>query len=460
VAISRRTGVVSERGARGARTPRERPPRRGTELSLLILSAIIVTSLYALASLGTESRLPADLWGFLGFVIGISLFLHIMIRIFAPRSSQVLLPIATLLNGIGYIEISRWNPPLARNQVLWAIISAAVVVAILAFVRRIRDLDRYRYLTLLVAVGLMLAPLIPHVGENINGARLWVKLGPLTFQPVEIAKILLAIFFASYFAANKDMLAATSVRFGGRFRISLRTLVPVGFAWVFAILVLGAENDVGFAMLLFAMFISLIWVASGRMTYVALGGGMFGVGGYLGAKYFHQVHKRIAIWLDPWTSNNFHHLGGSQLADGWFSIAAGGLVGTGVGLGKSGDTPALTTDLIFSAVAEELGFIGVVIVLSSFILFVSEGIRIAQRSRNDFTRLTATALSLIIGFQAFFIVAGVLRILPFTGITLPFVAYGGSSLVANYAIVALLLRISDENAQDVTGGEVHAVSFD
>ncbi len=460
MALSRRSILVNERSDQGVRKARERAPRRGTELGLLILSAIIVTSLYILASLGTEAQVPADLWAFLGFVIGLSLFLHVMIRIFAPRSSQILLPIATLLNGIGYVEIARWNPLEARNQTLWVAISAGVVVFILAFVRRIRDLDRYRYLTLLVAVGLMLAPLVPHVGEKINGAHLWVKLGSLTFQPVEMAKILLAIFFASYFAANKDMLASTSVRFGGRFRISLRTLVPVTFAWGFAILVLGAENDVGFAMLLFALFISLIWIASGRLTYVALGAGMFAAGGYVGSKYFQQVHKRIAIWLNPWPSHNWFDLGGSQLGYGWFSVAAGGLVGTGVGLGQSGSTPQLTTDLIFSAVAEELGLIGVVIVLSCFILFVSEGIRIAQRSHNDFTRLTATALSLIIGFQAFFIVAGVLRILPFTGITLPFVAYGGSSLIANYAIVALLLRISDENSQEVSGGEVHAVNFD
>ena len=452
--------AVGEPDARNERAERERWPRRSAELGLLILSAVIVTSLYVLASLGAKDSIPADIWAFLGFVIGLSLFLHVMIRIFAPRSSQILLPLATLLNGIGYVEIARWNPTEARSQALWVAISAGVVVAILAFVRRIRDLDRYRYLTLLAAVGLMLAPLVPGLGEKVYGARLWVKLGPLTFQPVEMAKILLAIFFASYFAANKDMLAATSVRFGGRFRVSLRTLVPVTFAWGFAILVLGAENDVGFAMLLFALFISLIWVASGRLTYVGLGLAMFAAGGYEGSKYFHQVHKRIAIWLDPWTSYNWHSLGGYQLGYGWFAIGAGGLVGTGVGLGQSGGTPQLTTDLIFSAVAEELGLFGVIIVLSAFILFVSEGIRIAQRSHNDFTRLTATALSLIIGFQAFFIVAGILRILPFTGITLPFVAYGGSSLLANYAIVALLLRISDENAHEVRGGEVHAINFD
>ena len=203
----------------------------------------------------------------------------------------------------------------------------------------------------------------------------------------------------------------------------------------------------------------MIWVSTGRLSYVGAGVGMFAIGGYLGAKLFYQVNQRIGIWLDPWNSYNYAH-GGQQLAYGWFGIAAGGMTGTGVGLGQSGATPALTTDMIFSALAEEFGFVGITVITSSFILFVAEGFRIAQRAHSDFARLTATALSLIIGFQAFFIMAGVLRILPFTGITLPFMAFGGSSLVANYVIVALLLRISDENHVGLAGGEVHAVSFD
>jgi peptidoglycan glycosyltransferase len=379
-----------------------------------------------------------------------------VISALAPYSSQVLLPLATLLNGIGYVEIARWDPGTSepQNQALWVLISAVVVGVILLTVRRIRDLDRYRYLMLLTAVLLMLSPLIPHVGEDIRGARLWLKLGPLSFQPVEIAKILLGVFFASYFAANKEMLTISTARFAGWRLVSLRTLVPVVFAWGFAILVLGAENDVGFSMLLFALFISLIWIATGRISYVLSGLVLFVGGIYAGSKFFHQVHERFSIWLDPWHGYNYSHLGGAQLADGWFSFAAGGLVGTGVGLGNSGATPALTTDMIFSAVAEEVGLVGVIIVVSCFLLFVGEGLRIAQRSHSDFARLTAAALTLIVGFQAFFIMAGVLRILPFTGITLPFMAYGGSSLVANYAIVALLLRISDENHREIVGGAI------
>ena len=432
---------------------------RSAELGLLILSSIIVTALYALASLGAKNHLPATLWIFLGVILGLSLVMHFAIRWLAPRASQILLPIATLLNGIGYVEIARWNPPEAKYQAVWAAASAVTVILVLWIVKRIRDLDRYRYLTLLAAVLLMLSPLIPHFGQLRGGARLWVAVGPISFQPVEIAKILLAVFFASYFAANREMLSVSTVRIAGRGIINLRVLVPILFAWGFAILVLGVENDIGFAMMLFALFISLIWVATGRLGYVGAGVGLFVGGGFLGLHFFHQVHKRITIWLDPWSASHWFHLGGNQLGEGWMSIAAGGLIGTGVGLGHSNLLPALTTDMIFAAVAEEIGLVGVIIVISCFIMFVAEGIRIAQRSHSDFARLTATALSITIGFQAFFIMAGVLRILPFTGITLPFMAYGGSSLVANYAVVALLLRISDENGREITGGEVHAVTF-
>lgn len=433
-------------------------PYRSTELGLLILSALVVTALYVLASLGSQGKMPDRLWLFLAFVVGLSLFLHGAISRLAPYSSQVLLPLATLLNGMGYVEIARWNAPEAQEQAAWILISAAVVVAVLLFVRRIRDLDRYRYLTLAAAALLMLSPLIPGIGEKIGGARLWIGYGSTTFQPVEIAKILLAIFFASYFAAHREMLSTSSTHLAGRNFLSLRTLVPIVFAWGFAIIVLGVENDIGFSMLLFALFVALIWVATGRLFYVFGGAALFTGGLYLGSRLFVQVHERFSDWRDPWSLFNFSHTGG-QLALGWFSIAAGGLTGVGLGLGQSGSIPELTSDMIFAAVAEELGFVGVIIVISCFVLFVAEGIKIAQRSHSDFARLTATALSLVIGFQAFFIMAGVLRILPFTGITLPFMAYGGSSLIANYAIVALLLRISDENQRPIVGGEVRKVAL-
>ena len=430
---------------------------RSTELGLMVLAWLIVTSFYILASLGAKGKIPPTLWSFLGVIVAISLMLHVAIRHYAPRSSQILLPVATLLNGIGYIEIARWNPPLAKYQALWFFISALGVIITLKLVRSVRDLDRYRYMTLVAAIALLLMPLIPHFGEKINGARLWVHLASISFQPVEIAKILLAFFFASYFAANRQLLSTPTQRIGRFLIVPPKTLLPILFAWGFAIAILGAENDIGFALLLFALFLSLLWVTTGLKTYVVFGIGLFAGGGFVAANYFSQIHQRISLWLDPWSA--VHFASSHQLAYGWFSLAAGGMTGTGLGLGQSGTVPFITTDMIFAAVGEELGFIGLILVICLFVVFVAEGFRIAQHAHSDFVRLAATALSAIMGFQAFFIMAGVLRILPFTGITLPFMAYGGSSLFANYIIVAILLRISDENSQERSGGEVRPLSF-
>jgi peptidoglycan glycosyltransferase len=424
----------------------------------MFLAWIVIASFYVLASLGARGHLPTRLGVFLTFIVAISLALHFAIRFLAPNSSQVLLPIATLLNGVGYVEIARWDPPLAGNQALWVLISAAGLVATLIVVRHVRDLDRYRYLTLLAALGLLLMPLLPHIGINVYGARLWVKVGPISFQPVEIAKILLVFFFASYFAANRELLSTPTQRIGRRQIVPPKTLLPILFAWGFSIAILGAENDIGFAMLLFALFISMLWVTTGLKTYVVLAVALFGGGLYIAAHYFSQIHDRVTLWLDPWavcagvTQN-------CQIAWGWYSLAAGGVTGTGLGLGQSGNIPLLTSDMIFAAIGEELGFLGIILLLSLFAAFVGEGFHIAQKATSDYVRLAAAGLAALMGFQAFIIMAGILRILPFTGITLPFVAYGGSSLFANYVIVALLLRISDENSLDRRGGEIVAVKF-
>lgn len=433
-----------------------RPPRT-TELGLLFLAWVITTGFYILASLGAQGHMPPRLYSFLAVIIGITLVMHIAIRVLAPRSSQVLLPIATLLNGIGYVEIARWNPTRASYQAVWFLLGAGALVVTLAVVRRVRDLDRYRYLTLFGAIGLLLLPLVPHFGETVNGARLWVKAGPLSFQPVELAKILLAFFLASYFSTHREILSTPTQRVGSRLIVPPRTLLPILFAWGFAIAVLGAENDVGFAILLFILFLGMLWVATGRETYVAVGVGLFLGGGFVASKFFHQIHDRISWWFNPW-SHGAMNAGGLQLAYGWFSLAAGGITGTGLGLGQSGTVPEISSDMIFAAVGEELGFLGVIVVLCLFTLFVGEGFRIAQRAHSDFVRLAAAGLTATVGIQAFVIMGGILRLLPLTGITLPFMAYGGSSLLANYVIVGLLLRISDENATEPRGGEIRAMA--
>ena len=425
---------------------------------LLVAVWVLTGGFYTLASLGAQGVIPAHIGYFFAAMVAISLVLHVAVRFLAPRSSQILLPVAALLNGIGFVEISRWNPPLASLQAMWFGISAGAVIVTLLIVRHTRDLDRYRYISLTGAVILLLLPLVPHFGVNINGARLWVVLGPFSFQPVEIAKILLAFFFASYFAANRELLSTPTQRVGNRLIVPPRVLIPILIAWGLSIAILGAENDIGFAMLLFALFIAMLWLATGLKSYIAMAVGMFAVGGAAAYQVFPQIHARVSLWLDPWSAYNLSHT--TQLIDGWFSLAAGGVTGTGLGLGQSGNIPFITSDMIFAAVGEELGLLGVILILCLFAAFVGEGFAIAQRAHSDFVRLAATGLTLTMGLQSFFIMAGILRLLPFTGITLPFVAYGGSSLFANYIIVALLLRISDENAQERRGGEILAVKFD
>jgi cell division protein FtsW (lipid II flippase) len=426
----------------------------------MILAWVIVGSFYVLASLGAKGHLPDRLGVFLTSIIAISLAMHVCVRFLAPNSSQVLLPIATLLNGIGYVEIARWDSQYAGYQALWFLISAGALVATLIVVRRVRDLDRYRYLTLLAAMGLLLLPLVPHIGQDFYGARLWVKIGPISFQPVEIAKILLVFFFASYFASNRELLSTPTQRIGRLQIVPPKTLLPILFAWGFSMAILGAENDIGFALLLFALFISMLWVSTGLKSYVVLGIGLFAGGMYVAARYFSQVHARVTYWLNPWTvcQTGIHNC---QLAWGWYALADGGMTGTGLGLGPiwTGNIPDLTSDMIVSAIGQELGFLGIVLIVCLFAAFVGEGFNIAQHATSDYVRLAATGLTALMGFQAFFIMAGVLRVLPFTGITLPFVAYGGSSLFANYVVVALLLRISDENSLDRRGGEIVAVKF-
>ncbi len=423
----------------------------------MALAWIITTVYYVLAWLGAQGKMPPRFLFFLGGMVLISLLMHFAVVRYAPNSSQVLLPIATLLNGIGYVEIARWDPPLARSQSLWFLASALGLALTLKVVRHVRDLDRYRYLTLVAALALLGAPLLPGVGTTVNGARLWIDVGPYAFQPVEFAKILLIFFFASYFAANRELLSIPTQRLGPARVVPPKVLVPILAAWGLSVVILGAENDLGFAILIFALFISLLWVTTGLKSYAVLGLGLLIGGAIIADKLFVQVQVRVSEWLDPWSAVNFNF--SHQLAFGWFSIAAGGVAGTGLGLGQSGNIPFITSDMIFAAVAEELGFLGVILVLCLFAAFVGEGFRIAQRASSDFVRLTATGLTALLGFQAFVIMAGILRLLPFTGITLPFMAYGANSLIANYLVVAILLRISDEGNTEKRGGEIVAVHF-
>jgi len=419
-------------------------PRR-TELGLIVLAVLVTTGAYVLASLGKTASLPANVGPFLIVIVGLLAVAHIALRRLAPAADGVLLPVAGLLNGIGYVFIARLNKDLAGLQAMWTAVGVAAFIATLAIVRRPRDLERYRYTFALIGVGLLLMPLAPGIGRTVNGARLWVRVGPMTFQPGELAKIVLAIFFASYLVEKRALLSRKNLPEGARSMLArARYFGPILLAWGASLVVLVAEKDLGSSLLFFGLFVTMLWVATGWVLYLAAGAGLFGVGAAMSFAAFAHVKERIDVWIDPWSRQSTQ---GFQILQALFGMGTGGLAGTGLGLGDPQRIPAAETDLIFAAIGEELGLLGTVAILVAFLTTVGVGLRIAVRARSEFEQLLAVGLTTVIGLQAFLIIGGVTRLLPLTGVTLPFVSYGGSSLVANYILLALLLRISDSSAK-------------
>jgi cell division protein FtsW (lipid II flippase) len=425
--------------------------RRRTELGLMFIGAVVVLFADLLASLGANGRLPDHILGFMAGLVGLGVFVHTVNRRLAPDCDPVVMPVVLVLNGLGYVMISLLNPSYAGNQIAWTAIGAVLYALTLLVIRRSRDLERYRYLLGLAAFVLLVLPLAPHLGgvpasaagTGSQGVKLWVHIGSASFQPVEIAKLLLVIFFASYFVEKRELLTLPTRRFGNYLVPDIRSFGPIVVAWACSILIIIFERDVGFSLLLFVMFMAMLWVTTGRWTYVVGGFVMFAIGTFIASHLLAQVGERITIWLDPWKDPAGT---GLQSIQGELAFGDGSIFGTGLGLGHASLIPLASSDMIFAALGEDLGIIGAGAIVVGYLLIVGSGLRAALRARSEFARLTAVGLTAVFGFQSFFIMAGVLRLLPLTGITLPFVAYGGSSLIANYILVALLMRISAEGA--------------
>ena len=413
--------------------------RRNTELGLVVLAAVITAGLYTLASLGRTASIPANLVPFLLVVLGLLVVGHVAMRRLAPTADGILFPLAGLLNGIGYVMIARLDDRLAGLQATWTFIGVAAFVATLVVIRRVRDLERYRYTFMLLGIGLLLLPLLPGIGREINGAQIWVSIGPVNFQPGEFAKIILAIFFASYLVEKRELLGIAARRIGPVALPELRHFGPVLLAWGASLVVMVAEKDLGSSLLFFALFLTMLWVATERASYLAVGLVMFSAGSFVAWRIFAHVEERVDVWFDPWVDAADS---GYQIVQATFALAWGGIAGTGLALGNPGRIPAADTDFIFAAIGEELGLLGAAAIVTAFLLIVGAGLRIALRADSPFETLLAVGLTTSLGVQAFIIMGGVIRLVPLTGITLPFVSYGGSSLVANYVLLALLLRIS------------------
>lgn len=417
--------------------------RRTTELGLLILVTMVTGGAYVLASLGRGADIPADAVPFLGIVLGLLLAAHVAVRRLAPGADGLLLPLAGLLNGIGYVVIARLDADLAANQAAWTVIGIVAFVGTLVVLRDVRVLERYRYTLALFGVALLMLPLTP-IGVNINGAQIWVRVGPFSLQPGEFAKVVLAAFLAGFLVEKRDVLTVSTRRLGPVHVPDLKHFGPLLLAWGIALVVMTRQRDLGSSLLFFTLFLVMLYVATGRAVYVFGGLTLFAVGAVGAWQFFDHVQRRVDIWLDPFADPKGS---GFQIVEAAFALAEGGVTGTGLGLGSPGRIPYAETDMIFAAVGEELGLTGATAVLAAFVLLIGAGLRVATAAPSPFEKLLAAGLTALLGFQTFIIVGGVIRVLPLTGITLPFVSYGGSSLIANYLVLGLLVRISDRTTQ-------------
>ena len=424
--------------------------RRRAELSLGLLVVIIAIGGYVLVALANGPTLPPGLYALLAWVFGLYLVAHLAIRRFAPNADATLLPLAALLNGVGFVTITRLDqaatPPthLARVQSLWVAIGIGVFVLTLAVVRDVRVFERYRYTVAAIGLGALLLPLAPSIGRTINGGRLWVAIGSLTFEPSEIAKVLLVAFFAAYLVDKRELLTQGRVRIGRHYLPSPRDLGPLFLAWGVALMVLGYEQDVGTSLLFFGVFAAMLYIATRRGWYLVGTLVLLAIGSVLAYHAFGHVQVRVETWLNPWKTRQGT---GYQIIQAQYAFGSGGIGGTGLGLGSPNLVPNAATDFIMAAIGEELGLVGTIGIIAAFMLLVGSAFRIAADAIRPFSKLFAAGIATILGFQTFLIVGGVTRVIPLTGITLPFVSYGGSSLVANFALLAILLRISDDTAR-------------
>jgi cell division protein FtsW (lipid II flippase) len=416
------------------------PPRPRTGLLLLLVSLVVSVAAYAMVGLGLRERVPSDIVVYGLSLAGAYLLAWGVVRWTAPRADPVLLPIAGMLGGLGLAMIYRLLPAdVADEQALWLLIGLAAFVLTLLLVRDDRQLDAYTYTIGLLGLILLLLPVVPGIGFATNGARLWARIGPLTFQPAEFGKILVVIFLASYLSAKRELLEAGVGRLG---LPRAKDLGPLLLAWGASLAVLFLERDLGASLLFFGVFVVMIWVASGRVGYLLVGGGLFVAGATIGYLALSHVQARVGYWLHALEPDKVNDFGYGQLAQSWFALASGGLVGTGLGRGSPDLIPYPASDFILSAFGEELGMLGTAAILLLFIGLIGRGLRVALDREDSFGRLLATGLTMTIALQTFTIAAGVTRLIPLTGVPLPLVSYGGSSRVATYIMIALLVRIS------------------
>ncbi|MCW2742648.1 MAG: rodA [Blastococcus sp.] len=435
------------------------PKRRGTEAVLLGFAVLLTVIAQCIVDLTITGSLRPEMAAFSLWITALWVVAHLVIRKWAPYADPLLLPAVALLVGLGLTVIHRLdladeqiNSTATREdapvQLIWATLGVALFVGLLVVVRDHRSLSRYAYTLALIGMGLLALPaVLPASVSSVNGAKIWIRLAGFSIQPGEFAKICLVIFFAAYLVDKRDVLALASRRVMGIELPRGRDLGPVLLAWVLSILVLVFERDLGSSLLLFGIFVVMLYIATERSSWLVIGVTLFAGGAYIAYNIFGHVQARVDTWLDPFA---YQDGAGYQLTQSLFGLGTGGLFGAGLGGGRPDQVPVAKSDFIASAVGEELGLFGLVAVIVVYLILVERGLRTSLIVRDAFGKLLAAGLAFAVAWQVFVVLGGVTGLLPLTGLTTPFLAYGGSSLVANFVLVAILVRISDAARRPAT----------
>ena len=432
--------------------------RRQTELAMLAFAIGLVLFAYASVGLSMTGRIPAGIVVYgIAFTV-LMLLAHLAIRWLAPWADPLMLPLAALLNGLGIVMIYRlqqsgrdgnsgrvistMSTSSTALQVVWSTVGVAAFIAVLAVIREPRTLQRYTYTFGVIGLVLLAIPALPGIGSEVNGAKVWISVGGFSIQPGEFAKLALAVFFAGYLVAKRDVLSLAGRRVLGIDLPRARDLGPVLIAWGASLLILIFETDIGQSALFFGLFLVMLYIATQRTSWLLIGGGLFVAGAYVASQLFGHVGERFTIWLHPFAAQNVYGIS-YQLVQGLYGMGFGGVLGTGLGNGQPYWTPLVQSDFIITAFGEELGLTGLMAILLIYGLIVQRGMRAAVAVRDPFSKLRAGGRAFVLALQVFVIVGGVTRLIPLTGITTPFLSQGGSSLVASWMLIALLMRISD-----------------
>jgi cell division protein FtsW (lipid II flippase) len=436
------------------------PKRRGTELALLGFAVLITLAAQCIVDITLTNSLRPQMAEFGVWIVALWAVAHVAVRKLAPYADPLLLPAVALLVGLGQAEIHRLDlggnaasgatssADDAQTQLIWATLGVAVFLVVLVVVRHHRVLARFPYLLALVGIGLLALPaVLPASISEVNGSKLWIRLGGFSIQPGEFAKICLIVFFAAYLVDKRDVLALASRKVAGLELPRGRDLGPVLLAWVLSILIMVFESDLGSSLLIFGIFVVMLYVATERASWLLIGVGLFAAGAFVAYKAIAHVTARVDVWLDP-----FHYRNGSgyQLVQSLFGLGTGGIFGAGLGAGRPDQVPVAKSDFIASALGEELGLFGLVAIIVLYLVLVERGLRTSLVVRDAFGKLLAAGLAFGLAWQVFVILGGVTGLLPLTGLTTPFLAYGGSSLVANFGLIAILMRISDAARRPAT----------